>query len=128
MELPAKRSIIKRFAAGTMYWAWTTNPKRRGKQKKEFPVLFNALCQKYDSVIIIANSIGAFFAMNALREEKIEKPLFIFPVVNMEKLIANMMMWANVTENQLRSKKRNSNTIWGDIVLGIFVLCAGKPY
>ena len=29
---------------------------------------------------------------------------FISPIVNMEKLIADMMQWANVTEAELRSK------------------------
>ena len=43
--------------------------------------------------------------MNALADEKkISKTLFISPIVNMEKLICNMMTWANVTEEQLKSK------------------------
>jgi len=53
----------------------------------------------------IAALIGAFFAMNALYEENIERAFFISPVVNMEKLICNMMLWSNVTENDLREKK-----------------------
>lgn len=59
----------------------------------------------YDSVILIANSIGAFFSMNSLYEKKIDKALFISPIVNMEKLITDMMIWANVTEEELRIKK-----------------------
>ena len=31
--------------------------------------------------------------------------MFISPIVNMEKLIADMMLWANVTEDKLQSKK-----------------------
>ena len=43
--------------------------------------------------------------MNALADEKkISKALFISPIVNMEKLICDMMTWANVTEEQLKSK------------------------
>ena len=73
--------------------------------KREFPTLFHRVCEGYRSVVLIANSIGAFFAMNALYEENIERAFFISPVVNMEKLICNMMLWSNVTENDLREKK-----------------------
>lgn len=73
--------------------------------KDEFPILFDTLGGKYDSVIIVANSIGAFFAMNALQNKNIEKALFISPIVNMEKLIGDMMIWARVTEAELCDRK-----------------------
>lgn len=73
--------------------------------QKEFPALWDALSRGYDSVELIANSIGAFFAMQALSGKGIEKAYFISPVVNMEKLITDMMGWANVTEEELRTKK-----------------------
>ncbi len=69
--------------------------------KAEFQKEFDALASKYDRVIIIANSIGAYFAMNALGDRKIAKALFISPIVDMEKLITDMMLWANVTEAEL---------------------------
>ena len=43
--------------------------------------------------------------MSTLAEKSISKALFISPIVNMEKLIADMMLWANVTEDELQSKK-----------------------
>lgn len=73
--------------------------------KGEFSAFFAVVCQKYESVTLIANSIGAYFAMNALPDFHIERAYFISPVVNMEKLISDMMMWANVTEEELRDKK-----------------------
>lgn len=73
--------------------------------KEEFPLLFDSICQNYKSVEIIANSIGAFFAMNSLSEKQIERAYFISPVVNMERLIGDMVQWANVTEEELRKKK-----------------------
>ena len=73
--------------------------------KKEFPPLFDLICKNYKSVQVIANSIGAYLAMNALSDKQIEKAYFISPVVNMEKLITDMMLWANVTEDELRDKK-----------------------
>ncbi len=73
--------------------------------KKEIAAEYDALAGKYDSIIIIANSIGAYFAMNALQERDMEKALFISPIVNMEKLIADMMLWADVSEQQLLEEK-----------------------
>lgn len=73
--------------------------------KNEFTKYFDEVSKNYDAVYIIANSIGAFFTMNAQINEKIKKAYFISPVVDMEKLIRDMMTWANVTEDELREKK-----------------------
>ena len=59
---------------------------------------------EYKSIILIANSIGAFFSMNAGVDSMIQKAYFISPIVNMEKLICGMMAWANVTEAELKLK------------------------
>lgn len=73
--------------------------------KNEFSCFYDLHSKGYDSVILIANSIGAFLSMNALADKKFTQALFISPVVNMEKMITDMMMWANVTEVELQSKK-----------------------
>ena len=73
--------------------------------KSEFSRLFDLQSKGYDSVILIANSIGAFFSMSALAETNISHAMFISPIVNMERLITDMMMWANVTEKELQSKQ-----------------------
>ena len=59
---------------------------------------------KYESIILIAGSIGAFFSMNAGIDRLISKAYFISPIVDMEKLICDMMQWTNVTEAELKSK------------------------
>lgn len=73
--------------------------------KSEFSDFYDWNSKGYDSVILVANSIGAFFSMNALAEKMITKALFISPIVSMERLIENMMIWSNVTEKELCSKK-----------------------
>ncbi len=73
--------------------------------KSEFPIAFQNLSADYERIILIANSIGAYFSMCALPQEKIEKAYFISPIVDMQKLIQNMMMWANVTEDELQKKE-----------------------
>lgn len=73
--------------------------------KKEFPILFESYQKEYKKINVIANSIGAFFAMNALTSQSITKAFFISPIVDMEKLISDMLLWANITENELEIKK-----------------------
>lgn len=63
----------------------------------------NALRQ-YDHIVLLANSIGAYFAMLALQDRTLDKALFVSPVLDMERLILNMMGWAGVSEQALREK------------------------
>ena len=80
------------------------------KAKNEFSDFYDLNTKGYDSVILIANSIGAFFSMNALAKKTISKALFISPIVNMERLITNMIHWADVTEDELKEKKEIQTT------------------
>lgn len=73
--------------------------------KNEFPAYFDSVAANYDEVTLIANSIGAFFSMNALADKPVKQAYFISPIVNLEKLICDMMMWAGVSEEELREKK-----------------------
>lgn len=73
--------------------------------KEEFTRFYDLHAKGYDSVVLIANSIGAFLSMNALAERKISRSLFISPIVDMEKLIEDRMARANVTEKELQSRK-----------------------
>ena len=72
--------------------------------KDEFPQFFTEQRKRCDSLALVANSIGAFFSMSSLDGTMIDKAYFISPVVDMEKLIGSMMMWAGVTERELAEK------------------------
>lgn len=73
--------------------------------RKEFPDYFDSVANGYDKVRLVANSIGAFFSMNALGQKPIERAYFISPMVNLEKPICDMMAWAGVSEETLREKR-----------------------
>ena len=73
--------------------------------KSEFSRLFDLHSKGYKQIVLIANSIGAFFSMHSLSEKNISQAMFISPIVDMEKLIRDMMTWAKVTEEELKSKK-----------------------
>ena len=58
--------------------------------------------QRWEKISLYANSIGAYFSLLALRDAKLEKSLFVSPILDMEKLIRDMMDWAGVTQEQLQ--------------------------
>ena len=62
------------------------------------------LKKEYEDITLIANSIGAFFCMVAGIEGMISKAYFISPVVDMERLICEVMGFVNVTEEQLKAE------------------------
>ena len=70
----------------------------------EIRTAVKALKTEDKRIILIANSIGAYFSMSAGIDAMIEKAWFISPIVDMEKLITDMMRWANVTEAELEAK------------------------
>ena len=72
--------------------------------KEEFIPFYTSFCKEHDMVSMIANSIGAFFSLYAFGDRKIEKAYFISPVVNMEKLILDMMQLANIAEENLKEQ------------------------
>ena len=71
---------------------------------REINAAVRALKARADSVVLIANSIGAYFSLHAGLSGLLRKAYFISPVVDMERLITDMMGWANVTEEELRDK------------------------
>ncbi len=62
------------------------------------------LKEEYGSITLIANSIGAYFSMNAGIDTMIRRAYFISPIVDMEKLIGDMMLWAGVTGAELEAR------------------------
>lgn len=94
--------------------------------KDEFSNYYDLHSKGYEDVVLVANSIGAYFSMNALAKKKISKAFFISPVVDMEKLITDMMKLSNVTEDELQSKKEIATEL-GE-VLSWEYLCYVRKY
>ena len=79
----------------------TFTPWETGKEIRDAVEMLHA---GHESITLIANSIGAFFSMHAGIDKMIRRAYFISPIVDMERLILNMMSWANVTEKELEEK------------------------
>ena len=90
---PAREVIGLDYQTSTPWEAGEEIHEEVEKKKKE-----------YEDITLIANSIGAFFCMVAGIEGMISKAYFISPVVDMERLICEVMGFVNVTEEQLEAE------------------------
>ena len=81
--------------------------------KIEFRTFFAEKKKQCKHLTLVANSIGAFFALSSLDETLVDRAYFISPIVDMENLICNMMKWSNVTEREL-AEKREIATNFGE--------------
>ena len=68
--------------------------------------------EKYGRVTIVANSIGAYYAMCAGIDGLVERAYFISPVADMEALILDMMAKSGVSEEELREKGEAGELSW----------------
>ena len=93
--------------------------------QKEFSNFIDNIYIKYKKISIIANSIGAYFTMLSLINKNIEKVFFISPIVDMEKLITDMMFLENITEEELYKKKK-IKTSFGETVSWDYLTFARK--
>lgn len=65
----------------------------------------------WNQVSLFANSLGAYFALNAYADKPFDKCLFISPIVDMKWLVEHMMIWSGVTEKQLEEEKEIATSI-----------------
>lgn len=60
--------------------------------------------EHWTEIALRATSIGAWFSMLAFGAEPLTKALLLSPMLDMEILIRNMMLWAGVDEEQLEAE------------------------
>lgn len=61
--------------------------------------------ENWKQISLFANSMGAYFSLLAYKDEPIEQAWFLSPVVDMQRIINNMMLWFNVSEEQLQREQ-----------------------
>lgn len=66
-----------------------------------------------DDLVLIANSIGAYFSMHAELSDLVRQAFFISPIVDMEALIAGRMAQEHVSEAELE-KRGTIPTAYGE--------------
>lgn len=60
--------------------------------------------ERWKKVSLFANSIGAWYSMLSYQDEAFTQCLFLSPVLDMYRLISNMIQWAGTTEECLKEK------------------------
>lgn len=66
---------------------------------------------RWNDVSLFACSLGAYFSLNAYADRTFTRCLFQSPVVDMEYLVHQMMMWFDVTEARLEAEKEVATPI-----------------
>ncbi len=72
--------------------------------QEEFKEFFRPLFIKYEKIIVVAVSFGAYLALNAGIDTFTDYAFFISPVVDMEKLILDMMDSMHISLAELKEK------------------------
>lgn len=69
----------------------------------------NIVCEyvfsRWSSVSLYACSIGAYFCLQSCSERSFEKCLFQSPIIDMEYLIGQMMLWFGITPERLKAEQ-----------------------
>ena len=69
----------------------------------EIQTVFRALTGRWEHIWLFANSLGAYSSLLALAEQPVGRAWFLSPVVDMRRLIENMMRWFGVSEERLHA-------------------------
>lgn len=77
----------------------------------ELQLIMGYVKERWNTINLFANSIGAYFSLLAFYHEPIQHAWFLSPVVNMQMIIENMMMWFHVDEAQLSKEKEIATPI-----------------
>lgn len=73
--------------------------------KNELGQVADYAFKKRKTVAVRATSIGAYFSLLSFKNYKIEKCLFVSPLLDMTGTIADLMRVSGVTEERLRAEK-----------------------
>jgi len=71
--------------------------------------------RNWSDICLYACSLGAYFSLLAYKDLTITKCLFLSPILDMERLIRNLMKWFDVNEQELKEKREIATPI-GEIL------------
>lgn len=78
---------------------------------KDLNIIMNYAQSQANKISLFACSMGAYFSLLTYPYKQLEQCLFLSPVVNMERIINNMMTWFNISEDNLKTEKEVSTPI-----------------
>lgn len=72
---------------------------------RELTLIMSYVKDNWNNISLFACSMGAYFSLLAYKDEVINQTLFLSPVVNMKRIITNIMKWFNIDEEQLKNQQ-----------------------
>ncbi len=93
----------------------------------EFKSIMEYAKSHTNHISLMANSMGAYFSLLAFTEEPLKQSLFLSPVVDMERIISNMMKWFDVSEERLRREKEIATPIGHTLYWDYYLYVKGHP-
>ncbi len=71
---------------------------------KELTDIMDYAKTHWNHIGLFACSIGAYFSLQAYKDEPLKQCLFLSPVVDMERIIRNLMTWFGISEHKLETE------------------------
>lgn len=81
----------------------------------------------WSTISLMANSMGAYFSLLAYKDENIKQSMFLSPVVDMERIIKNMMGWFHITEQMLFKENEIATPIGQTLYWDYFEYVKNNP-
>ncbi|MBC3900658.1 alpha/beta hydrolase [Acetobacterium malicum] len=78
---------------------------------KDLAAIMECAKTKWDEISLFACSMGAYFSLLAYKDDDLSQCLFLSPVVDMERIINNMMSWFSISAAQLQAEKEVATPI-----------------
>lgn len=94
---------------------------------RDLKEIMNYVLNRWDNVSLFANSMGAYFSMLAYKDIPLQKVWFLSPVVDMLKIINNMMQWFQVSEERLQSERIISTPIGQNLYWDYYTYVKENP-
>lgn len=83
--------------------------------------------EKWKEISLFACSMGAYFSLIQYKEEDLKEVLFLSPVVNMERIIENMMKWFDISEKRLEFEKEVQTPIGEKLYFDYYTFVKSCP-
>jgi pimeloyl-ACP methyl ester carboxylesterase len=80
-----------------------------------------------ENIGVFACSIGAYFSLLAYKNVSLRQALFLSPVVDMERIIYNMMSWFGISEDKLKTEKEIVTPIGHTLYWDYFTYVKDNP-
>lgn len=71
---------------------------------KDLTTIMEYAKTRWGQISLFACSIGAYFSLQAYKDEPLKQCLFLSPIVDMKQIIDNLMTWFNISENKLQTE------------------------